>query len=81
MTVAGLINGENIKTFRNVPIGTTVGEMIERAGGLATEEYGEIIMGGPFTGKRTTLDSPVVKTTGGIIVTNPFWKAPEKWVF
>lgn len=78
MTVAGLINGENVKTFRNVPIGTKVSEMIERAGGLATEEYGEIIMGGPFTGKRTTLDSPVVKTTGGIIVTNPFWKAPEK---
>lgn len=78
MTVAGNINGECIKTFHNVPIGTTVGEMIERAGGLSTEEYGEIIMGGPFTGKRTYMDSPVVKTTGGIIVTNPFWEGPEK---
>jgi hypothetical protein len=29
-------------------------------------------MGGPFTGKATTLDAPITKTTGGIIVTKPF---------
>lgn len=77
LTVGGKINGDLIKTFRNVPIGTKVGEMIERAAGISSS-YGEIIMGGPFTGKRTTLDSPVVKTTGGIIVAEEFWKGPEK---
>lgn len=78
VTVGGKINGELIKTFFDVPIGTTVGEMIERAGGLSTENYGEIIMGGPFTGKRTELDKPVVKTCGGILVAEEFWKGPEK---
>ncbi len=78
MTVAGKINGDLIKTFFNVAIGTTVETMIENAGGVATENYGEIIMGGPFTGKRTTLESPVVKTCGGILVAEEFWKGPEK---
>lgn len=77
MTVAGKINGELIQTFRNVPIGTLVSEMLEKAGGIGPE-YGEIVMGGPFTGKRTTLESPVVKTTGGILVAEEFWKGPEK---
>lgn len=35
-------------------------------------EYGEIIMGGPFTGKACEEDFPITKTTGGIIVTKPF---------
>lgn len=77
MTVAGKINGELIQTFHNVPIGTLVSEMLEKAGGIGPE-YGEIVMGGPFTGKRTTLESPVVKTTGGILVAEEFWKGPEK---
>jgi proline reductase-associated electron transfer protein PrdC len=77
MTVAGKINGALIKTFHNVPIGTLVSEMIEKAGGIGAE-YGEIVMGGPFTGKRTSLDAPVVKTTGGILVAEQFWKGPEK---
>ena len=55
----------------DVPVGTTVGELIERAGGI-DGEYGEIILGGPFTGSATTLDTPITKTTGGIIVTQPF---------
>ncbi|MGC4018300.1 MAG: proline reductase-associated electron transfer protein PrdC [Muricomes sp.] len=77
MTVAGKINGKLIQTFHNIPIGTLVSEMIEKAGGIGPE-YGEIVMGGPFTGKRTTLDSPVVKTTGGILVAETFWKGPSK---
>ncbi len=55
----------------NVPVGTSVGEMIERAGGI-DGVYGEIIIGGPFTGNPTDLDAPVTKTTGGIIVTIDF---------
>lgn len=72
LTVAGkLKGGTHSRVFFDVPIGTTVGELIERAGGI-DGDYGEIIMGGPFTGKPTTLDTPITKTTGGIIVTKPF---------
>ncbi len=79
MTVAGKIRGnENlIQVFFDVPLGSSVQEVFERAGGLA-EDYGELIMGGPFTGKRTSLDAPVIKTTGGLIAAECFPKGPEK---
>lgn len=73
VTVAGRINGETVKTFFDVPTGTSVEEIIELAGG-ASAEYGELIMGGPFTGKRTSLDAPITKTSGGVIVAMPFLK-------
>ena len=57
----------------NVPIGTTVREIIEAAGGI-DGEYGEIILGGPFTGRSAQIDEPITKTSGGIIVTIPFLK-------
>ena len=72
LTVIGKINGGNEPhVFMDVPVGTSVGEMIERAGGI-DGVYGEIIMGGPFTGRATTEDAPITKTTGGIIVTIDF---------
>ena len=77
MTVAGKINGELIQVFHDVPLGISVRAMIEKAGGI-NGEYGEIIMGGPFMGKRVTLDDPVVKTTGGILVTQEFMRGPKK---
>lgn len=86
MTVAGKIYGNAqdklIQVFQDVPLGISVEEMFEKAGGnlqhgLAAG-YGELIMGGPFTGKRTSLEAPVVKTTGGLIATECFPKGPEK---
>lgn len=77
ITVAGKLKGDLIQVFEDVPIGTKVGSLIEKAGGCYSQ-YGEIIMGGPFTGKRTSMNSPVVKTTGGIIVTETFLKGPDK---
>ncbi|MGN0202904.1 MAG: proline reductase-associated electron transfer protein PrdC [Coprococcus sp.] len=79
MTVAGKIKGnENlIRIFEDVPIGMSVEEVFEMAGGLA-EGYGELIMGGPFTGKRTEITQPVIKTTGGLIAAECFMKGPEK---
>ncbi len=72
LTVIGKLNGGNEPhVFIDVPVGTSVSELIERAGGI-DGEYGEIIMGGPFTGKATALDAPITKTTGGIIVTIEF---------
>ena len=71
VTVVGqLKSGHDSKVFENVPIGTPVRELIEAAGGI-DGEFGEIIIGGPFTGKSGSLDSVVTKTTGGIIVTLP----------
>ena len=81
MTVGGKIKGNAadklIQVFLDVPLGTKVATLFEKAGGLA-DTYGELIMGGPFTGKRTTADAPVVKTTGGLIAAECFPKGPEK---
>ena len=72
VTVVGKLNGgTDPHVFMDVPVGTSVKELIERAGGI-DGEYGEVIMGGPFTGKACELDAPITKTTGGIIVTQPF---------
>lgn len=79
LTVAGKLKGnENlIQVFFDVPLGRSVADVFEMAGGLAGE-YGELIMGGPFTGKRTALDAPIIKTTGGLIAAECFLKGPEK---
>lgn len=73
LTVVGKIKGGNKPhVFMDVPVGTSVGKLIEMAGGLDDGKIGEIVMGGPFTGKATTLDAPITKTTGGIIPTMEF---------
>ena len=79
MTVAGKlkVNGNLIQVFFDVPLGSSVQQVFDRAGGLA-EGYGELIMGGPFTGKRTSPEAPVVKTTGGLIAAECFMKGPER---
>ena len=79
MTIAGKLKGnENIiQVMEDIPLGMTVEDVFEMAGGLA-EDYGELIMGGPFTGKRTQLDEPVIKTTGGLIAAECFMRGPEK---
>ncbi|MCC3866032.1 proline reductase-associated electron transfer protein PrdC [Terrisporobacter petrolearius] len=72
VTVVGKLKGGiEPHVFMDVPVGTSVKELIERAGGI-DGEYGEVIMGGPFTGKACELEAPITKTTGGIIVTQPF---------
>lgn len=78
ITVSGNIKSdESIKVFTDVPIGTTVETVLNNSGGVE-DDYGEIIMGGPFLGKSTTLNSPITKTTGGIIATMPFIKEKRK---
>ena len=72
ITVRGrIVGGNEAHVFENVPVGTSVAALIERAGGI-DGDYGEIIMGGAFTGKSTTLDAPITKATGAILVTMPF---------
>lgn len=71
ITVAGRLNGRPVQVFLDVPTGTSVEAVLERAGGAAGA-YGELIMGGPFTGHRTAPDAPVTKTAGGVLVSMPF---------
>lgn len=78
MTVAGkLSENASIHLFFDIPIGMKVSQVLEKAGGLGPH-YGELIMGGPFTGKRTSPDAPVLKTTGGIIAAEEFLPGPDK---
>lgn len=78
ITVSGKINSDKtIQVFMDVPIGTNVEMALNNAGGIE-DDYGEIIMGGPFLGKSTTLNSPISKTTGGLIVTMPFINEKRK---
>ncbi|NLM06065.1 MAG: proline reductase-associated electron transfer protein PrdC [Tissierellia bacterium] len=77
ITVAGKLKDGLIHVLHNVPLGISVEGVFDLIGGIG-DEYGEIIMGGPFTGKRTHLEDPIVKTTGGLIAAESFWSGPEK---
>jgi electron transport complex protein RnfC len=64
------ITGKSVKNPSNfmVRIGTSVNELIEKAGGLP-EDTGKIISGGPMMGKAlNSLETPVVKGTSGILI-------------
>lgn len=80
LTVAGRVKDVDAQTgrvFLNVPIGMPVIYFIDQCGGIL-EPYGEIVLGGPFTGKHGELDAPVVKTLGGIIVSMPLMQEKRK---
>ena len=65
LTVAGAV--QDPVTLR-VPVGISIGEVIEAAGGPTVGEFG-ILLGGVMMAKpATSLDVPVTKTTGGIVV-------------
>lgn len=69
LTVTGRVKNETV--YMDVPLGMQIGDYIEKSGGYL-EPYGEIIAGGPFTGKHAEENSPITKTLGGIIVAVPF---------
>lgn len=71
-TVAGrLKSGKESHVFFQVPVGTTIKSLIEKSGGI-DGEYGELVVGGPYTGKSQELDTAIVtKASGGGIVTIP----------
>lgn len=70
ITVAGkLKNGTESNVFFQVPVGTPIEELIEKCGGI-DGNYGELVVGGPYTGKAEAVDkATVTKTSGGAIVT------------
>jgi len=50
-----------------VPVGTPIRDLIEHAGGVTIDEY-EIVVGGPIMGPVASIDDPITKIIGGIIV-------------
>lgn len=65
LTVAGAVR--NPVTLR-VPIGISIGEVIEAAGGALDADF-SVLLGGVMMAKPAAgLDLPVTKTTGGIVV-------------
>ncbi|MGA7342396.1 MAG: 4Fe-4S dicluster domain-containing protein [Terracidiphilus sp.] len=65
LTVAGAV-AEPV-TLR-IPVGVTIGEAIEAAGGTTVPDFG-VLLGGVMMAKPAAdLEEPVTKTTGGIIV-------------
>ena len=66
------IDGSAVSEPQNViaPIGVSLGELIEFAGGLKAKA-GKVVYGGPMMGIcASSLDEPTLKTTGGITVFN-----------
>lgn len=64
------ITGKNVKNPGNfmVRIGTSLNELIEKAGGLP-EDTGKIVSGGPMMGKAlNSVDVPIVKGTSGVLL-------------
>src|SRR5699024_247444 len=66
--------GNEPNTLFQIPIGTPIKNLIDQCGGI-DGEYGEVIIGGPYTGKSDDLDSALLtKVSGGAIITIPFPK-------
>ncbi|GAA0065144.1 proline reductase-associated electron transfer protein PrdC [Clostridium sp. CTA-1] len=72
ITVIGkLKSGNKPNVFLQVPVGTPVKDLIEKSGGI-DGEYGELVIGGPYTGKAGNIEKDAVtKISGGAIVTIP----------
>ncbi|NEZ46041.1 proline reductase-associated electron transfer protein PrdC [Clostridium niameyense] len=79
VTVIGkLKTGNKPNVFIQVPVGTPVKDLVEQSGGI-DGEYGEVVIGGPYTGKAGNLEEDALtKMSGGIIVTIPLpeYKGP-----
>jgi len=78
LTVGGRVkDAKEGRVFMDVPLGTPVSELIDACGGFEIGS-GEIVMGGPFTGKRGSEENVVDKTTGGVLVATEFPKETRK---
>ena len=66
------VDGTAIKEPKNIiaPIGTSIGDIIDFAGGFK-DEVGKILFGGPMMGTPAdSLDEPITKTTNGLTALN-----------
>lgn len=72
-----LINAKEGRVFFDQPIGMPLKHYIELCGGYI-EPHGEIVVGGPFTGRHGEENTPITKTTGGILVAMPYPQEKRK---
>lgn len=72
ITIGGKLKKNKVgKVMFQIPVGTTIKDLIAECGGI-DGEYGEIVIGGPYTGAAGDLQNSIVtKTSGGGIVTIP----------
>ncbi len=66
------VDGSAVAAPKNVlaPIGTSIRELVEFAGGLK-EAPGKVLFGGPMMGQPAcSLDEPITKTTGAVTLMN-----------
>lgn len=78
VTIGGRVkDSQDGKVFLDVAIGITADELINKSGGFI-KPYGEIVIGGPFTGSSGDKKSPVGKKTGGFIVAMPYPQEKRK---
>ncbi len=77
ITIGGRIDSKT-KVFLDVPIGVSVESLLKKTGEYV-KPYGEIIFGGPFTGQPGDENSPITKTTGGLLVSMPFPQDKRKF--
>ena len=75
ITVGGRV--QNPGVFLDVPLGLSINVFIEKAGGYI-HPHGEIVRGGPFTGRPALETDPINKTTGGLLVAMPYPQEKEK---
>ena len=64
------VDGSAVKSPKNIiaPIGTSLNEILEAAGGY-NEPIGKALIGGPMMGKcAASLDEPITKTTGAVLL-------------
>lgn len=72
VTIAGELQGlEGESLVKRYPIGKKIGTILEPFGPLK-EEVGEVLLGGPYTGRMGSTEDYLTKNLGGIIVTKPF---------
>jgi electron transport complex protein RnfC len=67
------VDGSAIKEPKNVivPIGTSIGDLIEFAGGFSCDP-GKVIFGGPMTGLPAySLSEPVIKNNNAVLAFSP----------
>lgn len=75
LTVGGRVGEPQV--YFDVPIGLPIKEYIERSGGYVNP-HGEIVRGGPFTGRVANENDAIDKTTGGLLVSMPYPQEKSK---
>lgn len=78
LTLAGrLSRNDNVKVLLDIPLGEVISDILET---YVPDylPYGELIEGGPFTGKSVKRNAPIIKTTNGILATIPFPQEKRK---